>query len=54
MGLSTCWTGWYEQEEMKKVLQLPGNFYVNGIITVGYGEESPKPRPRKNMKEIII
>ena len=25
-----------------------------GIITVGYGEESPKPRPRKNMKEIII
>ena len=54
MGLSTCWTGWYEQEEMKKVLQLPGNFYVNGIITVCNGEESPEPRPRKNMKEIII
>lgn len=54
LGLGTCWTGWYEQEPMKKVLELDERYYVVGVITVGYADENPDVRPRKAMDELII
>lgn len=53
IGLDTCWTGWYDQKEMKRVLGLPNYMYVSGIVTVGYGDEKPNQRPRKSMNEIL-
>lgn len=53
VGLDTCWTGWYDQKEMKRVLDLPDYMYVSGIVTVGYGDEKPAQRPRKSMDEIL-
>lgn len=52
-GLSTCWTAWYRQEEIRPILNLPDDKYVCGIITVGYGEENPNPRPRKDLEALI-
>lgn len=53
LGLGTCWTGWYEQSEMKNVLELPDNVYVSGIVTLGYSDEKPKKRIRKTLDEIL-
>ena len=53
LGLGTCWTGWYVQEDMKRVLGLPDYMYVNGIITLGYADEFPNSRPRKSLEEIV-
>lgn len=53
IGLGTCWTGWYAQEDMKRVLGLPDYMYVNGIITLGYADEFPNSRPRKSLEEIV-
>ena len=53
IGLGTCWTGWYMQEDMKRVLGLPDYMYVNGIITLGYADECPNSRPRKSLEEIV-
>ena len=53
IGLDTCWTGWYDQKEMKSVLGLPSYMYVSGIITVGYGDEKPTQRPRMSVDEIL-
>lgn len=50
MGLATCWTGWYEQEEMRKVLGLDEHCYVIGVITVGYAAQQPAARPRRELK----
>ena len=54
MGLATCWTGWYDQREMRKALGINDEYYVSGILTVGYGAESPDPRPRLSMEEILL
>ena len=53
IGLGTCWTGWYEQKDVKRVLGLPDYMYVNGIITLGYADEFPSSRPRKPLEEIV-
>ncbi len=53
LGLATCWTGWFEQNEIRPILGIPEDKYVCGIITLGYGEETPKIRPRKTIEEIV-
>lgn len=52
-GLSTCWIGWYTQEKIRPALNLPSDKYVLCILTVGYGAETPKPRPRKKLEELV-
>ncbi|MBK5261359.1 MAG: nitroreductase family protein [Peptostreptococcaceae bacterium] len=53
LGLATCWTGWYEQDDVRIILNIPTDKYVCGIITLGYGDETTKQRPRKLMEEIV-
>ena len=53
LGLSTCWTGWFAQKDMRHVLNIPDDKYVCGVITIGYGDESPAQRPRREMNDII-
>jgi nitroreductase len=52
-GLSTCWIGWYTQKDIRPALNLPEDKYVLCILTVGYGAETPKPRPRRKLDELI-
>ena len=52
MGLSTCWTQWYDQNSMKKALGVPDYYYVGGVMTLGYADEAPSMRPRKELKDI--
>ena len=52
-GLDTCWTGWYEQEGVKRILEIPEDKYVCGILTLGYGAEKPEERPRKPLEDIV-
>lgn len=53
LKLGTCWTAWYEQEEMRKALELPEYLYVSGVVTLGYADEKPQMRPRKSLDEIV-
>lgn len=53
LGLATCWTAWFEQDTVRPILNIPEDKYVCGIITLGYGDETPKQRPRKRMEEIV-
>ena len=52
-GLGTCWVAWYKQNELRPILGIPDDKFVVGIVTVGYADESPKQRPRKNIEELI-
>jgi len=52
-GLATCWTGWFEQDAVRPILNIPDDKYVCGIITLGYGDGTPKPRPRRAIEEIV-
>lgn len=53
VGLSTCWTAWFEQEDVRPILGIPADKYVCGIVTLGYANEAPKPRPRKALEDIV-
>lgn len=53
MGLGTCWVGWFTQEELRQVLNIPSDKYVVSIITVGYPDEAPEARPRKKLQDIL-
>lgn len=53
LDLSTCWVAWFRQKEIRPILNIPNDKYVVGILTLGYSDESPNPRPRKSIEDII-
>lgn len=53
LGLGTCWLGAFNEEEVKKILDIPEEIRVPAMFTLGYADEDPGPRPRKQLSEII-
>ena len=53
LGLSTCWTAWFEQRDMKEAAGLAGDIYVSGVLCVGYADEAPAARPRRSFEEVV-
>lgn len=52
-GLGTCWIGAFSQKEVKEVLNIPENCKVVALLPLGFPADSPGPKSRKNLKEII-
>lgn len=52
-GLGACWTGFFSQEDVRPILGLPDDKFVIAIIPIGYPAESPNPRTRKSLDEVI-
>ena len=52
-GLGTCWVAWFTQNEIRPILGLANDKYVVGVLPIGYPDEDPKPRKRKELKEIV-
>ena len=52
LGLGTCWMGWFDEEKVKAELGIPANIRVVGMTPLGYPDQEPKPRPRKELGEI--
>lgn len=53
LGLGTCWLGSYDEDMVKDVLGIPEGVRVVAITPLGYPDESPSQKPRKELKEII-
>jgi len=53
-GLGTCWMGAITPMEVHKALSLPDNIFVHSILPVGYPDQDPVPRPRKDHSDIIF
>ncbi len=51
-GLGTCWIGWFSENRVKNVLNLPKKASVVALITLGYPKDVPEPKKRKLVKEI--
>lgn len=54
LGLGTVFVAWIHREKMKEVLGIPENYIIPFVIPVGYPDEDPKPRSRKELQEIIL
>lgn len=53
MGLGSCWTGNYTQKNMRRAIDVPNEFFILGVVTVGVPDENPEMRPRKSIDEIL-
>jgi nitroreductase len=52
LGLGTCWMGWFDEAAVKKELGIPEDIRVVGVSPLGYPDQEPKQRPRKDLTEI--
>jgi len=52
LGLGTCWLGWFNEKEAKKVLSIPANKRIDIVLSLGYPASPPGERRRKSIKEI--
>lgn len=53
IGLSACWTAWFEQKDIRDILDIPNDKYVCGIVSIGYADERPNQRSRRMLKDMI-
>jgi nitroreductase len=52
LGLGTCWMGMFDEGAVKAVLGIPAGIRIVGITPLGYPDQEPRPRPRKELAEI--
>lgn len=46
-GLSTCWIGYFVEEQIKKILGIPDGINVEAVFPIGYEAEKLKTRKAK-------
>ncbi len=54
LGLGTCWMGQSNREDLvKSLLDIPYNFKVVALTTLGVSDETPGPKERKSLDSIV-
>jgi len=53
LGLATCWVGAFQEEEARKVLNIPNGVRPVAIIPVGHPAEKPEAPERRPLSEIV-
>ena len=52
-GLGTCWIGAFEEEEVRRLLQIPDEVEIVILLSLGYPDEEGRVRERKALPEIV-
>ncbi|WP_024613713.1 nitroreductase family protein [Clostridium sp. Ade.TY] len=53
LGLGTCMMGWFKENEIKKLLNIPSNREIQLVISLGYHNNNiPRKKVRKQIDEI--
>jgi nitroreductase len=53
LGLGTCWIGAFREDAARRALNMPSHVRPVAIIPVGIPSESPSPRRRRPLAQII-
>lgn len=53
-GLGTCWVRLFDERRIKDIFGWDDTISVVALLPVGYPDESPAPRKRKTVGEIVI
>lgn len=55
LGIGSCWIGWFNERQVKKILNIPRNKKVDVIISLGYEEQNKLTiKDRKSLEEICL
>ena len=52
-GLGTCMVGWFDEDKVKKALEIPKSKRVLLVITLGYPAKETREKRRKDLAEIV-
>ena len=53
-GLGCCWMGAISPKDAHRVMNLPKDLFIHDFFLLGYPDENPKPRPRKELDKIVF
>jgi nitroreductase len=45
LGIGTCWIGTFNAEQMKSLFNIPNEYILVSILSIGYPSTSPNPAP---------
>ncbi len=55
LGLGTCWIGWFKEDKVKEILNIPKSVRVSALLAVGYPKDTPpQQRARKPLDKILF
>jgi nitroreductase len=54
-GLATCWIGYFNEEQVKEILEIPKKYRVIGLTPLGYqkGKQKGEISDRKSLEKIV-
>ena len=54
LGLGTCWIGWFNIRRARKVLNIPREYKIASLLSIGYYDQRPsKDKKRRKLEEIV-
>ncbi|MDD4876123.1 MAG: nitroreductase family protein [Dehalococcoidales bacterium] len=54
LGLGTVYIGAFDAKGAANILKVPDGYCVVGLTPLGYPDQNPEPRPRKEISEIVF
>ncbi|MGE5572396.1 MAG: nitroreductase family protein [Bacteroidota bacterium] len=52
-GLGTCWIGAFSQPRAREILGVPDRYKIVALMPLGYPADSPRPKERKTLHDIV-
>ena len=53
-GLGSCWLGAFNQEKAAELINLPEDYSVLSLISIGYADDNPTTQTKKSTEEIVV
>jgi nitroreductase len=53
LGLGTCWIGGLDRPAIARILKIPDDWEVVGLLTVGFPAETPRQSQRKALADLV-
>ena len=53
IGLGTCWIGAFDEDAVREVIRAPNGVRPVAIVPLGHPAETPRPRERRPLAQIV-
>jgi len=54
IGLGSCWVGAFNEDDIWRILGLPEETSVQGVVTFGYADEQPEMPPKHRIEHVMF
>jgi nitroreductase len=54
LGLGTCWIGSFYHDQLAKLINLPQDYVIVGLLPLGYPDDEKVTRNLKSIDEVVV